>query len=193
MAQGKRGRWVRVAATGLGVLLCTGLVGCMNNDKPKGIQKAPVGLPGTATLPANNTGAMNGRTGAQNQFTGQGGASPAAGLGAGQQRFGNTGTSNFNGGVQPTNFNTFGANPGQPGTVGTPAMNGIQPAGGFGGPLGAAPSNANRGVAALSPAPPSLDSMPLPPPAPGDSYAPLPPASSGTAPQQYSRGSASGQ
>ena len=35
MAQGTRGRWIRAATTGFGMVLCTGLVGCMNWDKPK--------------------------------------------------------------------------------------------------------------------------------------------------------------
>ena len=35
MAHGTRGRWLRVAATGFGVMLCTGLVGCMGWDKSK--------------------------------------------------------------------------------------------------------------------------------------------------------------
>jgi hypothetical protein len=64
-------------------------------------------------------------------------------------------------------------------------MQGIQPAGGFGGPVGAAATSSNHGsVAGLSsPPPPSLDSMPLPPPAPGDNFAPQPPASPTGAPQ----------
>jgi hypothetical protein len=36
MTQGPRRGWVRAAFTGLGVVLCAGLVGCMNGDKEKG-------------------------------------------------------------------------------------------------------------------------------------------------------------
>ncbi|MCI0699725.1 MAG: hypothetical protein L0241_01395, partial [Planctomycetia bacterium] len=56
MAQGKRSR-LRIVAAGLGVMLCTGLVGCWNTDGSKEkFGKQPPGLHGTPTLPGNATG-----------------------------------------------------------------------------------------------------------------------------------------
>jgi hypothetical protein len=173
---------MRVAATGLGVLLCTGLVGCMNSDKPKDIKKSPTGLPGTPTLPPGNAGAMNngvsrtGVNGTNQPYAGPGanlqaGAynSPAAGLGGGQQRYGTTGQNTLRntGGVQPAGYTNYA--PGAPGAINSPAMPGVMPAGGPApfAPLGAAPTTPNdRSVAALTPPPPSLplnDAGPVPP------------------------------
>jgi hypothetical protein len=66
MAHGTRKRVWRVAVAGVGALLCGGLVGCMNTDKPK--EKVPtkpgIGLPGTPTLtPAGGTAKTNPPTG----------------------------------------------------------------------------------------------------------------------------------
>jgi hypothetical protein len=60
MAHGTRGRWLRVATTGLGVVLCTGLVGCLNSDKSKDtkIGAKQQGLPKTPYLGGPNPGAM---------------------------------------------------------------------------------------------------------------------------------------
>ncbi len=186
MAQGTRGRWMRVAATGFGVLLCTSLVGCMNSDKPKDLRKQ--GLPGTPSLSATNPGAANARTRMGTQQYGGPGAnlqqgsptSPAAGLGAGATRYGTSGTNSYNSGAQPTNFNTYGANPGQPGVIGSPTIPGQVPAG-AGGPIGAAPASTSHSVAG------AYNVDPLPPAPPGDlTYGAVTPPSTNSAPQQYS-------
>jgi hypothetical protein len=83
MAQGTRGRWVRVAAAGLGVLVCGGLGGCMNADKDKkdkAVVKQPAtpGLPGTPLVGANGTA---GRPGTPPPYTPGGGIQPAGGVG----------------------------------------------------------------------------------------------------------------
>ena len=91
MAHGTRGRWMRVATTGFGVVLCTGLAGCMNTDKPKETKATPKlpppGLTGTPMLPGGAGAGAVGRTGQPTgQFVGAGanlqpggGFSPPAG------------------------------------------------------------------------------------------------------------------
>lgn len=162
MAHGTRGRWVRVAATGFGVLLCTGLIGCMNSDKPKDLKqtKAPTGLPGTPTL-APNGGAMT-KTG-QPPLNGVGAngqpnniLSPT-GVNATPTRFASTGNNTLNtgGNIQPVNY-TAGQQP----FLGAPAQTGIQPPSGT--------QNTNWGGshpgAFNTPAPPIEPVPPLPPP-----------------------------
>ena len=177
MAQGSRGRWLRVAATGFGVLICTGLVGCLNGDKPKdtkstGKQPTP-GLPGTPRLDAPGVGAGTGGTGAMNtpkggqptnQFTGAGAnLQPGGGFAASNQfRPGTTGQNTLTSNPQqPINYGAIPA--GGPPTLGAPAQTGVQPAGG---PLGMTnPGPGAGGYSASSPPPPPLtDIVPPPPP-----------------------------
>ncbi|MBN9120685.1 MAG: hypothetical protein J0I06_16300, partial [Planctomycetes bacterium] len=164
MAQGTRGRWVRAAATGFGVVLCTGLVGCMNSDKPKDTkatrQPGP-GLPGTPMLqPGAGAGAAANRTpqpGLGQPYNGPGGnIQPTGGFGttgtSGSFRTGSTGVNPLTTSVPQPNFS---APPGAPGTIGAPAQPGMYPSmqpsvlpvWGAGGPLGAAPA-ANAGSVA---------------------------------------------
>src|SRR5262245_38572111 len=121
MSHGTRGRLVRALAGGFGVLLCTGLVGCMGWDKPKDTKqtKAPhqQGLPNI--IPANNGGIPKTGQPTANAFNGPGGNlatnnfSPT-GVNA-NTRFGSNGiNTNNTGTVQPANYNTFGTQPGQP-------------------------------------------------------------------------------
>jgi hypothetical protein len=181
MAQGTRWRWLRAATAGFGVMFCTGLVGCMNNDKPKDtkIAKQPgqPGLPGTVTLPpGGGAAAKTGQPGAgqfgTNQYGTPGYGQPGGnvqqtggfgtGQPVGQQRYGTTGanTNNYNS-VPPQNFGP--AQPGFGGTIGAPSVPGqfnptpsVQPAGAG---LGAAP---HQPAGATAFAPPPLD-FPVPP------------------------------
>ncbi len=178
MAQGTRRRWVRAATTGLSVMLCTGLVGCMDKDKKdtKATTAPKAGLPGTPMLPQTNTGAAKwqpntgafGGAGSNIQPTGGGfGTQP----GAAPYQPGRTGmNTNTGGSVQPANYT---AQPGFPGALGAP----VQPTGGYPtpsvqpGPIGAAPVAPAGGVAAgYSPSNPPAPALgldgPLPPPAP---------------------------
>jgi hypothetical protein len=167
MAQGTRNCWNRIAATGLGLLVCSSLVGCMNNDKHKDtkLTKQPTpGLPGTTTLPNNNANAKNNLP--PNPYGANTGGIQQTG-GFGQMRPG-TGTPpapNWN--VQPGAPGTIGA-PTQPGTSFAPS---VQP----GAPV-APPSwgSNNTGtspqpLATMSPSLPAhFDPLPQPPaPPPG--------------------------
>ena len=61
MAHGTRGRFGRTACLGLGLVICSTLVGCMDNDKkPLSGKPATTGLPGTPTV--NGTGMPQNRT-----------------------------------------------------------------------------------------------------------------------------------
>lgn len=175
MAQGTRVRWMRAVVAGLGVTFSTGLVGCMNGDKPKETKSTTpkAGLPGTPTLPAGNPGGA-----AQAKWTPNGGQFAGPG--------GNIQPNNFATGAPPrtgtNNLNTSaGANPyglqpaGAPGVIGAPAQPGVQPsvlpAGGWpGGPVGAAPftpaGGAVAGYGPASPPPPDLIAPPPPPASP---------------------------
>src|SRR5262245_35552638 len=160
MAQGTRGRWLRVAASGFGVVLCSGLVGCWNMDKPKdsvGGGKPTPGLPGTPTLQpgmgnpaANKTGQPGGQfTGTGANLQPSGGMQPGAGLG--QTRTGTNGlNTNMIGAVQPIDSRQP---PSNFGGIGAPAQPGVTQPGGAGGPLGAAPLNPGSGTGAAGPAP----------------------------------------
>jgi hypothetical protein len=174
MAQGTRGRWIRAASAGFGVMLCTGLVGCMNWDKPKDTAKTKPGLPGTPTLPQNN-GAASGVSN-NKAFQQPAGQQPgfATGTTGGPFRMG----TNTNTAGTGQNWNNGPAQPGYPGGIGAPTLTGpsaspsVLPAGGpAGGPVGAAPyqnpghQNTGAGYSALSsPPPPQLDIVPPPPP-----------------------------
>jgi hypothetical protein len=186
MAQGTRGRWLRVAATGFGVVLCTGLVGCMNSDKPKDTKvatKQPTqGLPGTPTLPPGNNGtAMNrtpGGTGAYGGTAiGAGGTYGGAGsnliqtggvtgpTGSGLGAAGPRGATGQNTGSGSSNFGTNYQQlpPGTPGMMGTPTVpttGTVQPAGGVG--MGA-PLDRGAPSGVVNAPPPEL----LPPAPPG--------------------------
>jgi hypothetical protein len=115
--------------TGLGIVLCTGLVGCMNSDKDKlpskigaNTKPAPPGLPGLNRIPGQPGSGGVGVNNLGGQPTG-GGFQPAGNFGAGAGR-------------QPT-FNTTGTGFGSGSNV-VPSMNpGHQPlsttGSGFGG------------------------------------------------------------
>lgn len=182
MAQGTRSRWVRAAAAGLGVLLCTGLVGCMNWDKPKDTKlgKQPgKGLPGTPSLDAaGNPVTKAGQT--PYQFNGPGanlqqvgGVPPTPGMNGAPPRVGTTGlNTNTTGCVQPASYtNSNFASPG----ISAPVQPGVMPA------ATGAP-NSPWGIGA-NPPPPQLGEPvpPLPPPASstigGDPFSPQPPGS----------------
>ncbi len=121
MAQGTRGRWVRVATTGFAVLLCTGLVGCLNTDKDKkkDLAKRPTpGLPGTPSIGPN--GNAIGKTGPTNNQFGTG-TNTNTGIvqtgGFNQPRPGGAGS--LPPGYNPGDFNrNYPAQPGATGTVG---------------------------------------------------------------------------
>ena len=172
MAQGSRGRWLRVASTGFGVVLCTGLVGCMNTDKPKDTKATaklpPPGLTGTPMLPSGAGAGAVSRTGQPSgQFVGAGAnlVQPAGGTFAGQRYPSNGMNTNTTG--QPPAYN-YAAAPGAPGIMNAPTQPGyaqpIQPA------AATAPSQYGGGAAAPGglglATPPSLVDMPLPPPPP---------------------------
>lgn len=176
MAHGTRGRWVRVAATGFGVLIGTGLIGCMHTDKDKKEKtatKTPTpGLPGTPMISANGTAS---RTAAPNQF-GSGGIQQAAGTG--QPRVGSTGLNTLNTSVPPQTFGGPNANTFAPATISAPANPGlvpsVQPAGGTAPishnnpPASPSPLAPSSTVASASPVLPSNGAVePLPPPPPG--------------------------
>lgn len=199
MAQGTRGRWIRLTTTGLGVLLCTGLVGCWNTDKPKDTKTTPKqGLPGTTRLdaagnPINTNPALRG-TGSSLPPTGGLTSNPAAGLGSGQpQRYITDGrNTNTGNGVLPANYQDapgFGGMPSGPaGGINAPVTPGIvQPPAptGRSGSASQYPNNSAGGYATPQPPPPPLTDVPLPPAQP---IAPGPgPGSSGfggTAPIQ---------
>ncbi|AMV25082.1 hypothetical protein VT84_11850 [Gemmata sp. SH-PL17] len=179
MAQGTRGRWLRVAAAGLGMVLCTGLVGCMNTDKDKK-DKLPTkqpspGLTGTPLIPPGSqsiskTGGSPGFGSAYGNGSGiqqTGGAIPS--------RVGSSGVNTLSSPPQtglPSNFSNPSAQPGSPGTIGAPAQPSFMPsveppAGGVG---SANPNSNSNSVqqkhAALSTNTPSLVDVPLPPPPP---------------------------
>jgi hypothetical protein len=165
MAQGTRGRWIRTAATGLGVLLCSGLVGCWNADKPRenGLFKKTglVGLPGTPKLPENGAGTL-GKTGQPAGTTGQVRTGTGMGAGTGTQPAGGFG--NYpNYPAQPGNTGAIGA-PTQPGFVPSVGPSSYQPTGASGTP-GASLGGSTTGAGAyVSPPPPALSTVePLPP------------------------------
>ena len=176
MAHGTRGRWLRVASTGFGMVLCTGLVGCMNDDKPKDTKATKLpgqGLPGTPMLP-NGAGAVSktGQPAGGYYGTPGGGIQQTGGFQPGNgQRINSNGLNTNNYGQPPAN--NFGAMaPGTPGVISAPAQPyspapSVQPAGGSpSGYLGS--GTAAPGGTSFSP--PSLvdvnlPAAPLPPPA----------------------------
>lgn len=187
MAQGTRGRWVRTIVAGLGVTFSTGLVGCMNWDKPKDTKSTTppkAGLPGTPTLPAGGNGGIAGQPKWQvpgaGQYTGPGGnIQPNNNFATGAPA--RTGTNGLTTTAGGTNQNYGNWPPtGSPGTVGTPGVpgaNSIQPIGGFG-PVGAAPLQPSGGAVAgygpTSPLPSPSDLTilpPAPPTSPGGEFA----------------------
>ncbi len=187
MAHGTRGRWLRVATTGFGMVLCTGLVGCMNTDKPKdkvAAKQPGPGLVGTPTLPSGagaGAGAISkiGQPAGQYYGTTPGtGVQPAGGFqpgaGAGPTRFGSNGqNTNTSGQSQPYNYATA---PGAPGIINAPTQPGYippsmqlgqpgQPVGASGAPSQYLGSSGTPGGTAYA-SPPNLLDMPLPPPPP---------------------------
>src|SRR4051794_24176203 len=84
MAHGLRVRLRRAAWTGVGVFLCTGLVGCLNDDKPKPMSQPPMAKgsqPGgmNAARPGLNAGNGYGNSNANVTTGGPGGMAPANG------------------------------------------------------------------------------------------------------------------
>jgi hypothetical protein len=169
MPQGPRRGWVRAVFTGLGVVLCTGLVGCMNSDKDRVIpskigntKPAPPGLPGLNRIPGPPG---SGGVGVNGQPT-NGGFQPTGGFGSvtGRQPNSNIGVSgaglgagpgivpSMNPGFQPTSGSGFSSMP-QPNLGGASATGGY-PTGGS-----AYPNN--------PPAVGNLDLGPIPPGPPG--------------------------
>jgi|GEM_PF-3365949 len=199
MAQGTRGRWMRLAATGFGVLLCTSLVGCWNTDKPKDTKATTKQyLPGTTRLdsagnPINTNSSQNPAyrsTGLNSQSSSGLNSNPAAGLGNGQpQRIYTDGRNTNNSSVvQPANYQDApgfgGMPPGPAGAINSPAMPGIVQPPAPTGRYGSASQYQNNSAGAGSvPPPPTLSTIPSPPPPPpitsgaGDfgSAAPIPP------------------
>lgn len=116
MAQGTRNRWVRVATTGLGVLVCTGLVGCLNTDKDKKdkIAKQPAPTPGLYGTPSLPNGA-NAKALPPNPY-GTTGLQQTGGFAQPADR---TGTNTLKTSVPPQNFG--GPSYNAPSTIGAPA------------------------------------------------------------------------
>ncbi len=191
MAQGTRGRWVRVATTGLGVLLCTGLVGCLNSDKDKRdkLTRQPTqGLHGTPTigpngLPITKNGQPN------NQFGAGGVIQPAGGVGAARPG-GGTPQPGSNPNYNPSSWVQPGAG-GQPGVQAQPIGVNVQPVGvdpRWNG-MNTNPVAPNYGLASAPAYPAHLDPLPPPPPGsptasgsgftvqpPTNNFAPIPPS-----------------
>jgi hypothetical protein len=185
MAHGSRGRWLRAAATGLGVVVCTTLIGCQNTDKWKDNKTAPrqqTGLPGTPTLQPG-TGATT-RTNTQpNQWVGPGSnlqpgsnVMPAGGgaPGTGNQFIRNTGGVN-NLTSQPQQLPNLPAQPGVGSQIGSPTQPGMgyAPPGGLG-MSPPTPGGASAFTTEPRPVALPLDGGPVPPPPPGGASAPPP-------------------
>ena len=148
MLHGHRGGWIR--ARGAWALLCVGVVGCMDLDKPKdtkilGNTKQPgAGLPGTPRLPgAAGTGVGAAGTGQPGAFpaVGSGGASMGGSGGVGRAPTGgyptggstNFGTGSGNNNYVPavgpnTNYQPVGSGPVSPASgMGAGERYGVQP------------------------------------------------------------------
>lgn len=138
MSQGPRGGWVRGLLAGLGGLLCVGLVGCTEIDKPKlgtNAKQPKAGLPGTPLLPGQPA---TGTAGTRQPVTGTGmGFQPQTGTPAGRT----TGTG------MPAGSSTFGTGAGGSSIVPpvTPPNNTFQPAG------AAAPMSPAQGMGSGNP------------------------------------------
>jgi hypothetical protein len=98
MSQGPRRGWVRAVFTGLGIIVCTGLVGCWSADKDKdsipqkygsNTKQVGAGLPNTPRIPGMPG---SGGIGVNGQPTNNG-LQPAGGFNAGGRTMGGT---NFN-------------------------------------------------------------------------------------------------
>jgi hypothetical protein len=126
MAQGMRGR---VALVGAGVLFCSGLMGCMSDDKPLGTP--PLSKSMTQAKLNQNKSTMSPTAGGY----------PTSGTGypSGNTGFQQTGFSQTNGARSTPGYDSFGTgrNPGTMGT-GMPAVTGIT---GPGGPMPGMSSN----------------------------------------------------
>jgi hypothetical protein len=183
MPQGSRGRWVRAAFTGLGIVLMSGTMGCMNDkDKllpPKfGANKQPgTGLPNTRMLPGTPGSGLGSTAGGQPSYNNYGGMQPTGGFagssGAGKP-YGGTGyttgaggSSGFGaGGVVPSMGSgampggsaEFGGSPtGYGGSAGSSGYGGYKDAGSsYGGYGGGSPAAPGLGVPGgpIPPAPP---------------------------------------
>ncbi len=177
MSQGTRGR---AAYLGLGMILCTGLVGCMEKDnKPIGTKPAGPGLPGTPMVQGTpKTGQPNWNVNGQPVNTGVGQAP-----------------------VRPAGGSSFGTNqPGSGGSMSTPAISGTYQPTQYNpnvvpsvGPQSNAAPSASPSMVASAPSMrgqseplPSFSDVPMPPSPPGSTVpsvnpilAPLPPANPG--------------
>jgi hypothetical protein len=110
MAQGTRVRIGRATTFGLGVVLCSGLVGCLGTDS--GSKKSQTQLPTkTGTVGPNGVNWNN---------------QPNSPLGANTTTRPGTGATPPAGGVQPAGGSTFGSQPqpGMGGSIGTPTRQG---------------------------------------------------------------------
>lgn len=168
MAQGTRVRWIRAAVAGLGVMVSTTLVGCTSWDKPKETKSTvqpKIGLPNTTTLPPGGGGAAQVGRQPVAPYNGPGGnIQPTGAFATGGPRP-NTNTPNTVGGGQYP----YGITPtGGTGSINPSISPSVQPAGGFGGPVSAAPIQQIGGTTAGYGTPPAPDLLgtPLPPPPP---------------------------
>jgi hypothetical protein len=166
-------------------MLCTGLVGCLNNDKAKDTRiGANKPLPGTPRLDANGNpvGVKTGQPANPygNPYAGSnvqqtGGQLPPAGMGMGAGMTPNNGQYRTNGlntntgTAPPQNFGGPAGTPGGGASMGTPALPGYgQPVGGVtpSGYMGGANSGVIQTGGLASPPTPNLLVDPLPPPPP---------------------------
>jgi hypothetical protein len=130
MAQGSRGRF---ALLGAGMLFCSGLVGCTDND-PKPIARPPLAKGSTPSGIMNSTVKQNQTP--QGATTFGSGAGPA-GL---NQPMGGSSPSGANLDTKtPYGSNPYSANPYSTGTIGQPAVPGMKGAGTPLQPSGAVP------------------------------------------------------
>lgn len=173
MAHGTRNRVWRVAVAGVGALLCGGLVGCMNTDKPKEkvTTKPGIGLPGTPTLPPTGATATKAPSGTPGAFAGAGAnlqPQPRAGTTGANTNTSGVGSIQPAGGfsTQPGGISAPTPPAGTPGTVPPPSM-----------PWPASGSNYPPGGPTNPVVPPMTDiSPPAPFGAPGASVLPPQPA-----------------
>jgi hypothetical protein len=179
MAQGTRGRLLRAAAAGFGVLLCTGLIGCadMNWAKLKDQQSKKAQQPLPGMIPANGSAAVNGTNPTPGAFgnpaTNNRPGMFASTTGTPAGRVPTTGNNTLtNGGIVPINYETQTP----PGGFNAPVRPGVFT------PNTPSPGAYNQpplaGEPVPPPAPPQIPSQ-IPPPAGmvpgGDSFGPISP------------------
>jgi hypothetical protein len=170
---------LRVTVTGLGVVLCTTLIGCKNQDQWKDKstttkQQQGTGLPNTPQLPPNNTSGVRTNTtpnqfgvNGSNQFGGTGGnlAQPVGG-----STYNNPSYPRSTGGVNtltspPQQYQNYPSQPGVGMPIGVPTQPGV----GFAPPAGTGLGGAGSppgGYASNNPPEPKLPLDGLTPPPP---------------------------